>query len=144
MKESINIRRSLCVTAVAILCCTQVISAQVNSSMEGAGTSAGTPSSGHADRVFSASLTTIEHEHLKFKIRVTNPARSKVVVRIQNDAGLEFVDSAFDVELFEQVFNLRDVEDGRYTIKIVKGKERIVKHFEFKTQTQSTRKVQEL
>src|SRR5688500_9217292 len=64
-----------------------------------------------------------------------NPEKKKIQVHISHQVLGVLVDTSFTGEQFKCRYNFDQVEDGRYTVTLINGKEKVTKELEINTIT---------
>lgn len=64
-----------------------------------------------------------------------NPEKKKIQVQINHQALGLLVDTSFNGEQFNCRYNFDQVEDGRYQVTLISGKEKVIKEIEINTVT---------
>ena len=68
-----------------------------------------------------------------FRVFARNPERKKIQVQISHKVYGVLVDTSFTGELFNCRYNFDQVEDGRYQVTLIGGKEKVKKDVEINT-----------
>ena len=74
----------------------------------------------------------------KLRICILNPEERRVVIRISNHVDVDFSMIMKD-SLIDQLFNLEQIDDGKYQVEIVIGNERIRKDIFIRTMSSTSR-----
>ena len=70
-----------------------------------------------------------------FDVFAQNPEKKKIQVRISHQVLGVLVDTSFTGEQFSCRYNFDQVEDGRYQVALINGKEKVTKEIEINTIT---------
>lgn len=70
-----------------------------------------------------------------FDVYAQNPEKKKIQVQISHQVLGVLVDTSFTSEQFSCRYNFDQVEDGRYKVTLINGKEKVTKALEINTIT---------
>lgn len=70
-----------------------------------------------------------------FSVFAYNPEKRKIQVQISHQTLGLLVDTSFTGEQFNCRYNFDQVEDGRYQVVLISGKEKVIKEIEINTVT---------
>lgn len=82
-----------------------------------------------------------DKDNMKFHIAISNPVARFATITIQRQDDTIFTETV-SKELYENIYDLTQLEDGHYLIIVTSGKERICRNINIRTETHIDRSAQ--